>query len=62
MADKTTATTADKVADEESTDLQVAGKIDPGTWDKCVMRAFMEGRIKTNSGIVAAALKEYAAK
>lgn len=43
----------------EETKLTIAGKVDRGVWDKCQIRAFNESRIKTNSGIVEAALIAY---
>lgn len=55
---ETAAKTATKAGD---TKMTVAGKIDRDVWDKCELRAFNEDRIKTNSGIVEAALKAYAA-
>lgn len=51
------ATKTVKAAEVES--LTVATKIDLDTWHKCEDRAFAEDRIKTNSGIVKAALVAY---
>lgn len=45
--------------DAKATKVVVAGKIEPAVWDKAVLKGFREARVRTNSGIVEAAILAY---